>query len=171
MFSFCKKNSENVLTEIPEVPDIDYLHRYESEGIVLKSYDYDRIKKFLTQKNDTTYVVNFWATWCVPCVEELPHFEKLNQDYSERKFKMILISLDFPKMVESSVIPFIKEKRLHSQVIHLNDPDANRWIEKVDATWSGAIPATIIYRNEQRNFYERTFNEATLKYEIEKFIN
>ncbi|MFN3639813.1 MAG: TlpA disulfide reductase family protein [Flavobacterium sp.] len=168
MFSFCKKNSE---INVPEVTEKSYLHLYESDGIILKSYDYDNIERFLTQKNDTTYVVNFWATWCVPCVEELPHFEKLNQKYSDRKFKMILISLDFPKMVESRVLPFIKEKQLKAEVIHLNDPDANRWIEKVDATWSGAIPATLIYRNDQRNFYESTFDEATLNNEIKKFIN
>ncbi|HTO34940.1 MAG TPA: TlpA disulfide reductase family protein, partial [Flavobacterium sp.] len=139
--------------------------------IALKSFDFDRLEPYLNQKNDTVYVVNFWATWCVPCVEELPHFEKLNAEYKERDFKMLLVSLDFPKMAESRVIPFIKEKDLKAEVVLLNDPDANRWIEKVSKDWSGAIPATLIYKNNTREFYEKTFTEDELAIEIQKFIN
>jgi thiol-disulfide isomerase/thioredoxin len=144
---------------------------YEKEGVVLKSYNYEGIEQLLTQKNDTTYVINFWATWCLPCVEELPHFEKLNQKYKGEKFKMILVSLDFPKMAESRVIPFIKRKDLKAKVVLLNDPDANSWIEKVNKKWSGAIPATIIYRNEQRNFFEKSFTEQELENEITSLLN
>lgn len=144
---------------------------YEQDGIKLKSFNFDGLQPYLNQKNDTVYVINFWATWCVPCVKELPHFEKLNQKYKGGKFKMILVSLDFPKMAESRVIPFIKNKKLQAEVVLLNDPDANSWIEKVAQEWSGAIPATVIYRNGRRKFYEQSFTEATLETEIKSFIN
>ncbi len=144
---------------------------YEQEGIKLKSFNFDGLQPYLNQKNDTVYVINFWATWCVPCVKELPHFEKLNQKYKGGKFKMILVSLDFPKMAESRVIPFIKNKKLQAEVVLLNDPDANSWIEKVAQEWSGAIPATVIYRNGRRKFYEQSFTEAALETEIKSFIN
>ncbi|WP_291114488.1 TlpA disulfide reductase family protein [Flavobacterium sp. UBA6135] len=144
---------------------------YEKEGIKLNSYTYSGIEHLFHQKNDTTYVVNFWATWCLPCVEELPHFEKLNQKYKDGKFKMILVSLDFPKMAESRVIPFIKRKDLQAEVVLLNDPDANSWIEKVSKDWSGAIPATIIYRNEKRKFFEKAFTETELENEIKSLLN
>ena len=84
---------------------------------------------------------------------------------------MILVSLDFPKMIESRVIPFIKNKNLQAEVVVLNDPDANSWIEKVAKEWSGAIPATIIYKNEKRKFYEQSFTEEELETEIKSFIN
>lgn len=144
---------------------------YEKDGIKLKSYNFDGLESYLNQKNDTLYVINFWATWCVPCVKELPHFEKLNQKYKNDKFKLILISLDFPKMIESRVIPFMKQKKLKAEVIVLNDPDANSWIEKVAKEWSGAIPATVIYKNEKRKFYEQSFTEVELETEIKTFIN
>ena len=144
---------------------------YEKDGIKLKSYNFDGLEPYLNQKNDTVYVINFWATWCVPCIKELPHFEKLNQKYKNGKFKMILVSLDFPKMIESRVIPFIKNKNLQAEVVVLNDPDANSWIEKVAKEWSGAIPATIIYKNDKRKFYEQSFTEDELETEIKSFIN
>lgn len=144
---------------------------YEQDGIKLKSFNFDGLQPYLNQKNDTVYVINFWATWCVPCVKELPHFEKLNQKYKDGRFKMLLVSLDFPKMAESRVIPFIKNKKLQAEVVLLNDPDANSWIEKVAQEWSGAIPATVIYRNGRRKFYEQSFTEATLETEIKSFIN
>jgi thiol-disulfide isomerase/thioredoxin len=144
---------------------------YEKEGIKIKSFNFDGLQPYLNQKNDTVYVINFWATWCVPCVKELPYFEKLNQKYKNGKFKMILVSLDFPKMIESRVIPFIKNKNLQAEVVVLNDPDANTWIEKVAKEWSGAIPATIIYKNDKRKFYEQSFTEEELETQIISFIN
>ena len=87
----------------------------------------------LQTKSDTLFVVNFWATWCEPCIEELPAFEAINQEYKNQKFKMLLVSLDFNKQKEKKLIPFIINHHLKAKVLHLNDPDANAWIEKVDA--------------------------------------
>lgn len=144
---------------------------YEKDGIKVNAYDFDKLEYFLNRQTDTTYVVNFWATWCVPCVQELPHFEKLNADYKDKKVKVLLVSLDMHKMVESKLIPFIKEKNLQSDVVLLRDPDANRWIAKVDKNWSGAIPATVIYRNNARKFYEKAFTYEELQKEVNDFEN
>jgi len=140
---------------------------YAKDGISVKSYDYKTFEPFLNRQNDTTYVVNFWATWCKPCIEELPSFEKLNATYKDKKVKVILVSLDMSKQVESNLLPFIKRKKLKSEVIYLNDPDANSWIEKVDKTWSGAIPATVIYNKNQRKFYEQSFTYEALEQEVQ----
>lgn len=144
---------------------------YESEGIRVKSYDYKAFEPYLKKNNDTTYVVNFWATWCLPCVKELPHFEKLNEAYSSKKVKVLLVSIDMPTKIETSLIPFIKRKKLKSEVLFLNDPDANAWIDKVDKSWSGSIPATIIYNANSRAFYERSFTYTELENELLKIIN
>lgn len=144
---------------------------YQNADISLKAFDFDRLEPYLNQKNDTTYVFNFWATWCVPCVEELPHFEKLNQKFKDKPFKMILVSLDFPKMIESRLLPYIKDNNLKAEFFLLNDPDANTWIDKVSKNWSGAIPATLIYNAEKRKFYEQSFDYETLETEIKTFIN
>ncbi len=169
----CDKKTESK-TEIKEEATVADkapapLKMYEKDGIKVNAYDFDKLEYFLNRQTDTTYVVNFWATWCVPCVQELPHFEKLNADYKDKKVKVLLVSLDMHKMVESKLIPFIKEKNLQSDVVLLRDPDANRWIAKVDKNWSGAIPATVIYRNNARKFYEQAFTYEELQKEVDSF--
>lgn len=129
------------------------LKTYEKDGIVLDSYDFSGLEYFLHRNDGTTYVVNFWATWCVPCIEELPAFEKLNAEYKDKNVKVILVSLDMVKMVETRLLPFIKNKALQAQVLYLRDPDADSWIPKVDPAWTGAIPATVIYKDGKRAFY------------------
>ncbi|MFD2603794.1 redoxin domain-containing protein [Flavobacterium suzhouense] len=163
-----EKTSEPV-TEIQKNNPPTPLKVYTKDGVSVKAYDFDKLEYFLTQKNDTTYVVNFWATWCVPCVEELPHFEKLNEKYKQDKVKVMLVSLDMYKMVESRLLPFIKEKQLKSDVVYLRDPDQNTWLPKVDSTWSGALPATLIYNKDRRKFYEQQFTYEELEKEVSNF--
>jgi len=107
---------------------------------------------------DTTYVVNFWATWCGPCVKELPYFEELNAKYSNKTFKQILVSLDAPKKMDSKVIPFIQKNDIKSEVVLLADGKYNNWIDLIDPSWSGAIPITLILKGERKLFYEREFH-------------
>lgn len=120
-------------------------------------YDFKGFEPLLHINNDTTYVVNFWATWCKPCVAELPYFEQLNEQYKNQKVKVLLVSLDFSTQIEKKLNPFLERKQLKSEVVVLDDPDANGWIDKVDPKWSGAIPATVIYQGDKRAFYEESF--------------
>lgn len=142
---------------------------YSNGKTAIKAYEWEGLSYFLNQKNDTTYVVNFWATWCVPCVQELPHFEELNEKYKDKKVKVILVSLDMPKMAESRLLPFIEKKKLKNKVILMRDPDQNTWLPKIDKDWSGAIPATVIYNKDKRKFYERSFTLAELETELNTF--
>jgi len=142
---------------------------YTNDTVSVKAYEYEGLKYYLNQKNDTTYVINFWATWCVPCVEELPNFEKINAKYKENKVKVILVSLDMPKMIDTKLLPFITKRQLKSEVLLMRDPDQNTWLPKVDSTWSGALPATIIYNKDMRKFYERSFTYDELEKEVSNF--
>lgn len=132
--------------------------------------NYETLKPFLHKKDNKTYVINFWATWCKPCVEELPVFEKLHDEYKDKNVEVILISLDFPNQVEKRLIPFIKEHNLQSKVLLMSDPDQNTWIPKIDEKWSGAIPATLIYNKDMREFYEQSFTYDLLLKELNKFL-
>ena len=104
----------------------------------------------LKYANDTTYVINFWATWCKPCVEEFPYFEKLIREYQGKPVKVMLISMDFPKDIKRKLIPFVKERNLEPYVIALADMDYNSWIDQVSTDWDGAIPFTLIYNKKGR---------------------
>lgn len=128
----------------------------------IEKITFEELQPRLHKQNDTLYLVNFWATWCVPCVKELPAIEKLAQEYKNSAFKVLLISLDMPKQADSRLAPFIKNNNIKSEVVLLNDTDFNKWIDKVDPTWSGAIPASLIYRNNDRTFYEQSFTYEEL---------
>lgn len=137
----------------------------------LKIVDFDGLQQYLAEKDQTkTYVINFWATWCAPCVKELPYFEQLNVNYSQNQVEVILVSLDFPSQIDSKLKPFIKKHTLKSEVIVLNDVDSNTWIPKVNEDWSGAIPATLIYNKNKNVFYGRTFNYDELETELKRFL-
>ena len=140
------------------------------EKIEIKSYTYNQLEPLLEKKNDTTCIINFWATWCGPCVKELPYFEKITSTYKDKKVEVILVSLDFPKQVEKKLIPFIKKRNLQSKVVLLDDINEDVWIKAIDSTWSGAIPATIIYNAKSRKFYEKSFDYETLENELKTFL-
>ncbi|MCK6641381.1 MAG: TlpA family protein disulfide reductase [Bacteroidia bacterium] len=105
----------------------------------------DALNTRLKNGGDTIYVVNFWATWCGPCVAELPYFEKLDSVYKDKKVKVILVSTDFRKDIDTRLKPFVEKRKLHSEVDFLDEIYDNEWIPKVDSAWQGNIPATKIY--------------------------
>lgn len=146
-----------------------YSMRMDGQNIkVFESFD-DFEKYAFNRDNDTTYIINFWATWCAPCVKELPYFEELALKYETKPFKQILVSLDFKKQIDSRVIPFIMEENIESEVVILADGKANNWIDRVDPTWSGAIPITLIYRGDEKLFYEQEFHSVDeLEHELLK---
>jgi thiol-disulfide isomerase/thioredoxin len=137
----------------------------------VKTYNYNQLKPFLEKNDDNIYVINFWATWCAPCVKELPYFEKINKEYSSKNVEVLLVSLDFPKQVEKKLVPFINKRKLQSEVVLLDDVKENIWIKAIDESWSGALPATLIYNKNNRKFYEQSFDYKTLENELKTFLN
>ena len=130
---------------------------------------FDQMEDKLNTDSDTTYIINFWATWCKPCVKELPYFETLNSsDEFERPVKVVLVSLDDKKLLDKKVIPLLTKKNIQSEVWLLDDTKYNEWIDKVSAEWSGAIPATLIFNKSKRQFEESDF--ATYS-ELQNFIH
>lgn len=134
----------------------------QSSAQSVKEIDSDALKALTYTMNDTTYVVNFWATWCSPCVKEIGYFEELHREYASTNVKVFLVSLDFPNQIEKRVIPFLKEKDITAEVLLVTDLDYNSWIDRVDSTWSGSLPATLIYNREQRMFLEKEVSRDEL---------
>lgn len=123
------------------------------------------LENIMAADNDTLYILNFWATWCKPCIEELPYFEKINRKYADKKVKVILVSVDYPKHYESRLLPFVEKQALQSQVVLLDVNDPNDWIPAINKDWKGSIPATLMVcpNDDTNRFYEREFNYKELK--------
>jgi thiol-disulfide isomerase/thioredoxin len=155
----CKKEVANKVEKAREI-----------SSIAVKSYSYKELKSLLEQKDGKTYVVNFWATWCAPCVKELPVFEKLNKEYAAKGVAVLLVSLDFPKQVKRRLIPFIAKKKLQSKVVLLDNGKDDSWIKAIDSAWTGAIPATLIFNKTSRKFYEQSFDYESLEIELQGFL-
>jgi thiol-disulfide isomerase/thioredoxin len=120
------------------------------------------ITQLKNNQSDTVYVINFWATWCKPCIEELPYFEQLTQTYADKKVKVILVSTDFKKQINSRLKPFIVAKKIYSQVVFMDESNPNDWINSIDKNWSGAIPATLIICGKKKFTY---FEEGETTFE------
>ncbi|MEM6767199.1 MAG: TlpA disulfide reductase family protein [Bacteroidota bacterium] len=134
----------------------------------VQQIDFKTFESHLTTKSDTTYLYNFWATWCKPCIKEIPYLQQAKADHQQEKFQVVYVSLDFPdqmKLVES----FVARKGL-APVWLLDEPDANSWIDKVSPKWTGAIPASLLVNRakDQYEFYEGSFTQESLNAWIEE---
>lgn len=130
--------------------------------------DFKGIEKWFNKQNDSVYVINFWATWCSPCVKEFPVFEQFSKENMGEKVKVLMINLDFPDQYSTRLLPFLEQRKSKLDVIMLDDPNQNSWINKVDSTWSGSLPATLIYKRGKRLFMEKELTYSELKLELEK---
>lgn len=127
-----------------------------------------QLQGMIAQKADHIKVFNFWATWCAPCVKEMPLFEKLGQQRTDVKVTLVSMDLDLDPNPEK-VYRFIARKKLQSEVVILNEKNPNSFISQIEKSWSGAIPATLIInsRTGKRKFVEKELHEG----ELEKLIS
>ncbi len=108
----------------------------------VKIVSYQELEKIISASPGKPRLINLWATWCKPCVEELPYFLTAQERYKD-KVEFIFVSLDFmsqtPKVKE-----MIKKLSMQGTLVQLNEPGGD-WINKLDKNWSGAIPYTVLY--------------------------
>lgn len=128
----------------------------EKNQVLVEKYSFSELESLLVPTGHKPKVVNFWATWCTPCLEELPYFLKLEE---KGLADVVLVSLDIPSMLDSHVVPFIEKNKIKSQVVLLDDPYSNLWIPKINKNWSGAIPASLIIANDTNVFVSKPFPE------------
>ena len=118
-------------------------------------------------ESKTPLIVNFWATFCIPCIEEIPYFQRLVKKYEKDSVKLLLVSLDLQEDY-AKVKPFAVKRKFTAPIVWLDETNADYFCPKVDSIWSGAIPATLFINNKKgyRKFYEEQISEAKLEREI-----
>lgn len=130
------------------------------------------LQQLITTSSEQIQVINFWATWCAPCVKEIPLFESLNKE--NKLVHVTLVSMDYDLDPNpDKVNRFIARKKLQSNVVILAETDPNSWIDKIDKNWGGALPATLIINTKtaKRKLVQRELHEGELEKLIEEVKN
>ena len=133
------------------------------------TYDIDKIKKENTGK---VLMINLWASWCKPCVEEFPDLIKLHNNYKNKDFKLILISLDFKEEIQTKLMPLLKKNNVDFTTYLLDIDSPDEIINYFNNEWGGGIPSSIIYNKsgELKSFILGNHDYEFFEKEIKKLI-
>jgi len=129
------------------------------------------LQAMINDGNHELTVINFWSTTCAPCLKEMPHFNELETAYRNKKVKILLVSLEKAKRLDTHIYPFVGKLGIIPEVVVLTDPNYNVWTDEIDTSWYGALPATLILKGDQRNFRfgsYKTYEE--LKADVDKVL-
>lgn len=116
---------------------------WAKEPVTLDMIDEAGVKDLLKNNSDKLRLINVWATWCGPCVNELPSFVTINRMYRKRDFEFISISADDPAK-KTKVLKALQNLQLANTNYLFSTDDKYKLIEAVDPKWTGALPYTIL---------------------------
>lgn len=145
-------------------------------GWQLYSQEINRVKitdvEKIIAESKTPLIINLWATWCVPCIEELPYFLKEAKEHEKEGLKLLLVSLDFKEAYPGKMQQFISKRKITAPVLWLDETNADYFCPKIDPKWSGAIPATLFvnHKTGYRRFVEAQIPHDQLKKEINSLL-
>jgi thiol-disulfide isomerase/thioredoxin len=133
----------------------------------IKSIKITDLEKTIAESK-TPLIVNFWATYCVPCVEEIPYFQEEVKKVEKQSVQLLLVSLDLKSYYPQKIRSFADSKQFTAPIVWLNETNADYFCPKVDPKWSGVLPATLFINNKSgyRKFYEEPLSRDKLKNEI-----
>lgn len=125
------------------------------------------------KNSDHPLVVNCWATWCAPCIEEIPYFMETVKKYSDQKVELLLVSLDFPTSYPAKIQELVKKKKFEATFFWLNETNADYFCPKIDPKWDGTLPSTLLVNNKTgyRQFFGRPMTDRQVELEVKKLVH
>jgi len=138
----------------------------------INSWKITDVVNYYSKKSDTVYVVSFWATFCRPCVGEIPFIQDITKKYSNKKVKLLLVSLDLPGYYPNKISSFAKKNGINADIVWLNETDADYFCNMIDKKWGGSIPATVIVNaaTGYKKFFEQEFKPEEFEQELKLAI-
>ncbi|HET9055993.1 MAG TPA: TlpA disulfide reductase family protein [Chitinophagaceae bacterium] len=148
---------------------IVFLLSVSGQAQSIKKWKYADLEQFINQSK-TPIVINFWATFCKPCVEEIPYFQKLVSQLQDKKVKLLLASIDFPEYFPEKIEAFAKKNGFTAEIVWMDEDDPGQFCPKIDANWSGVLPATLFINKKMnyRSFHSKQLSEVEMKEELQK---
>ena len=145
-----------------------YLFTFSQE---IKKISITELESYISDSNKPL-IINFWATFCVPCVKEIPYFQSIIKDEYPGKVELLLVSLDLPSSYPSNISSFAKKKKFYSPIVWLNETNADIFCPRIDTAWSGSIPASLFVNNSinYRKFYEKDISPEQFKKELKQLV-
>lgn len=141
-------------------------------GQSVKKWKITDVENYMAAGNGDILVINFWATFCKPCVAEIPSFIKTAEKYRDRRVKLVLVSLDLPSYYPKKIAAFAKKNKFNTSIAWLDETNADYFCPKIDSSWSGSIPATLILNTKTgyRKFFEEEISGETFENNIIRAI-
>ena len=141
------------------------------KGQTIPSWKVTKLQDYIS-KSDSVLVINFWATFCKPCIEEIPYFESTVSKYKDQKVKLLLVSLDLKDEYPNNIRSFAAKNNYASKIIWLNETNADYFCPRVDKKWSGGIPSTLIInpKTGYRKFFEDQLKPEQFEMELKKAL-
>ena len=133
----------------------------------VKSIKVTDLEKIIADSK-TPLIINFWATWCKPCIEEIPYFQEEVSKHKKDSLQLILVSVDYKEEFPAGIAATAKKRKFRVPIFWLDETNADYFCPKIDPKWSGAVPATLFINNKTgyRNFFEEQLSKDKLKKEI-----
>ena len=143
-----------------------------AQGQQMPKWKIADVENYIAASKDEVLVINLWATFCKPCVAEIPSFIKIANQYKSEKVKLVLVSLDLPSFYPGKIASFAKKHHFNTNIVWLEETDADYFGPKIDKSWSGSIPATLMINTKTgyRKFYEEELEPEVFEKEILKAI-
>ena len=137
----------------------------------IKKMKIDELKTYI-EKSDHPLIINFWATYCVPCAHEIPYFQTNAEKYKNDGVELLLVSLDLPDYYPAKISSFAKKEKYSASIVWLDETNADYFCPKIDKQWTGGIPSTLFVNNKKhyRKFFERQLTEPQLEENIKALL-
>ena len=142
-----------------------------AKGQTIPSWKVIKLQDYIS-KSDSVLVINFWATFCKPCNEEIQYFQTIVDKYKDQKVKLLLVSLDLKDEFPDKIKAFAAKNNYTNQIVWLNETNADYFCPKVDKAWMGGIPSTLLInpKTGYRKFFEQQLRAEEFEKELKKAL-
>jgi thiol-disulfide isomerase/thioredoxin len=142
-----------------------------AQAQTIKSWKLEDLQTAIATADKPT-IFNFWATFCKPCIEEIPYFQQLVKQYDSAGVRLVLVNLDAKALYPAKIKAFAQKRKFTAPIFFLDETDADKFCPAVDEKWSGAIPASLFVNNAKgyRAFFEEQLSRKELEQQIKNML-